>query len=660
MALAFGVNASLMRLNLNYSEGYDLYLTDDALREEHDRLEMFLRRHRYIVAGNATSIPLPAWGFLLQDAPYFNRVHGRWLLAVALEALGLMGDTENIFWVVLQASQVMVSGRVNGSTLDICFQVPKNVELASDTCFFLRHYVSQHLTYDPDWPEEAEFDILDACHDLSDGAPPPTRTKNGLALSEIQRSTIEWLHSRLGLDGTLEALFVPYVVGPNNNRLYYCDELRCLTTSRWAWSRRVVLLADNAAGKDTAVLTYLSRLHVVRNLVMIVCAERVVEIQWRRKLAAHQLAGVVVTYSDVCQPDFAWPRVHVLILDSAVDFRHVIMAHVDFEQHPRIVMLSSYIPSCSTVWRLLSPHSDPCATVWMKSLHGPFTNELWNTCVLTHSECVKPFRYHWTRHELPMLQPVLYRQWQQENLGFLSQLIDPDGSNVSSVLRVTARRMQQALMGFVEAPEVHYNSRPSNVSCSICLEPHAIIPVQTGCRHTFCFVCMQQWRLRNDSCPLCRQDVYPVAMLPVPARMLSKSRIPFVQKQLALRDLLLRYGKIIVVSRFDMVLHTLARIWTAHDTFYGNNDVDAFNAAARGVWFVPHVTLTSNLDLTTFVDAVVFLEKYPDHHQCLQMAQRLFSFAMVMPALYMLSCAVDVENVVPEESNVFDLVSVLH
>lgn len=661
MALSLAINAALMRLTEAQPEtGYQELLTEETLEREHNRT-MYLTRRQYVVVGQPCLLPTPMWAGLLARDPYNNKIGGRWLLVVALDLLDLLQNTDNMFWALLQTPEVQVIGHFTEiDEFCLSFLVPKNTTLTAETCFFMRHYVSQHIDYVPAWPQEATFDLLDASHDLQDMLESTTSivVKNGLELTAVQRNTVAWLRLRLDLEGTLEPMFVAF--GPRNKRLYYCDELRFVTTTREPWHNRVVLLADSAAGKDTAVLVYLSHLPMLRNMLMIVCADQSTVRQWRRKLAAHALTAFVFTYAEIANSDFVLPRVHVLLLDSVIDFRHAIFTHLDYRNYSRVILLTPYLPTLSMAWRLLSPTRDPYATLWMRGMHGLFVNELWSACVLTHVQVLEQSHFEWTTRKLPMLQPLLYRKWQQENIAFLAQLFHAEDKNPLNALRIMFRRMQQGLLGVVDASEVHYACVQSTVvQCSICLAECAILPVRTACAHTFCYVCMQQWQSRNPSCPLCRQNVLRVNMEPVHSRMFIKPRIPFVQKQTALRTLIMHVPKVIVISRFDSVLRALSRTWNKHPVYYGVLDTDNFDMSARGVWFLPITMLNCNMDLTCCVDMMVFLEEYPAEHYFVQMANRMFTFAPVIPECVMLTCDVDVEKIMPENASMAEMVAVL-
>jgi hypothetical protein len=158
---------------------------------------------------------------------------------------------------------------------------------------------------------------------------------------------------------------------------------------------------------------------------------------------------------------------------------------------------------------------------------------------------------------------------------------------------------------------------------------------------------------------MCRTAVQSLHLLPVPVQIVAKPRIPFVQKQMWLRDILLTTQKVMVISRFGRVLESLARTWTAHETFYGIGEWPHFACAPRAIWCAPLEVLYSNLDITTLVDTVVLLEPYPKEHSISFLVHRMFSFALVKPRFVMLRLDGGLDDVVPPEASEAELLALL-
>ena len=51
-----------------------------------------------------------------------------------------------------------------------------------------------------------------------------------------------------------------------------------------------------------------------------------------------------------------------------------------------------------------------------------------------------------------------------------------------------------------------YNKSEEN-KCSICLEDNNKNKILLDCGHYYHVLCIQKWKLRNDSCPICRQKI---------------------------------------------------------------------------------------------------------------------------------------------------------
>jgi hypothetical protein len=77
----------------------------------------------------------------------------------------------------------------------------------------------------------------------------------------------------------------------------------------------------------------------------------------------------------------------------------------------------------------------------------------------------------------------------------------------ASVPKKRARQrtsLKKAPPGYVEEEED--KKPPANESCCICMcevEPDDLAGV-SGCEHRFCFVCIEKWAERENSCPLCK------------------------------------------------------------------------------------------------------------------------------------------------------------
>ena len=48
-------------------------------------------------------------------------------------------------------------------------------------------------------------------------------------------------------------------------------------------------------------------------------------------------------------------------------------------------------------------------------------------------------------------------------------------------------------------------------TCPICLGEKEDEAVNNICKHSFCFVCIRNWALIKNTCPLCRQDIKTIS-----------------------------------------------------------------------------------------------------------------------------------------------------
>ncbi|KAM3423981.1 hypothetical protein BST61_g1374 [Cercospora zeina] len=56
-------------------------------------------------------------------------------------------------------------------------------------------------------------------------------------------------------------------------------------------------------------------------------------------------------------------------------------------------------------------------------------------------------------------------------------------------------------------PRQAYMSQLAPDDCDICYEPMTR-PTRTACRHYYCFECLENWLLSNNSCPTCRAQLF--------------------------------------------------------------------------------------------------------------------------------------------------------
>jgi hypothetical protein len=649
-ALCTPVNAALALFAQVHDSELTSYANDDDLFRENEHLRDVMRINNFAIVGNSIVVNNPpAWLQTITEAPFNNKVYGRWLVVIAMNILDLMGQVDSIFWSAFDSEQTQVSASVTERGLELFFWLPLDTALAPEARFFIQHLLDLHAPDTYLWAEEREFDLEDASHNI-EWRHRAVSMDRRIELTEVQSSTVQWLRQHLDKDGTLAPLFMTYMC--LGHRYYYSQELGCLTLKNMRlWDRRCVLLADNMAGKDTAVAVYLHSRTTTRSVgAVIICADENVHAQWVLKLTAQRVQAYVMTYTEIQRERVRIPPASVLILDSALTFRAVISKFVPVMEYKRVIYLAAFAPTVELAWQLLVPSGDETVeSIWYRTLNeNNFLNELWNACVLTHEELMPNDRHVWNTHVVPMRQPRLYERWKKETLAYYSQLLDPNAGNTELVLGKAIRRMQLGLLGYVEAPRVHYQCRFLHIECSICLEPEARVPTRTACRHTFCAVCIRQWLERNESCPLCRGEVEPLRLIPVQADMIDQARVPFVQKQLKIMELLQSVNKAIVVSRHSAILESLARTWERHPTFYSNSEFCTFQSATRGIWFAPINVLYRNYDVNTTIDLVLCLEPYALTHAVVYSVQRMFTFQPVQPTFAMVASDADVDKIVPE------------
>lgn len=527
--------------------------------------------------------------------------------------------------------------------------VPFDEVLQPVTENFITWYVDSRLPNIICWPEPGPFNLNEASTSVNIGMGRPLQSMK-VNLTDIQRSTITWLVDRLHGRGTFNALFHCFTSVRGVN-VYYAPELQCVSNNLNMWRPQAVMLADPMAGKDTAVLVYLKYYHQWQfGCILIVCPSVSTAQQWRVKCLSEEVKAVILTYGDIQDPEFVWPKTSTLILDNATAYVDVIETYVPkWDLHTHVIMLAPAPPVFRKAWRLLG-HRLGHGKVWRQARTGDYTSELWSMAVLTHEDV--PRAVPWIQVHLDLLQPHLLQSWKRENLAFLEQYSTTDDLPVS--LRLAVVRFQKGLLGYVDAPEVHYVHEPhGDHACSICLEPLALLPVTTACRHTFCALCICEWRARSETCPLCRGELDPLQICKAYTDPVLKRRMPFVQKQLYVREQILAASKVIVLSRYVDVLVSMSRNWHAHPVYYGTADVSHFDQDGRGVWFLHWDMLNDLPDLKAIVDLVLILE----HTAHTALLDRLFTFAPVKPNIKMVQLKCPGDMLDPAKASGLALIS---
>lgn len=75
---------------------------------------------------------------------------------------------------------------------------------------------------------------------------------------------------------------------------------------------------------------------------------------------------------------------------------------------------------------------------------------------------------------------------------------------------------------FCMATSVVQAAQPADTACSICLEDEPTNPVTTTCRHTFCSLCIAEWKKTSPLCPICKSpSLAALAIVPTAAKTVA-------------------------------------------------------------------------------------------------------------------------------------------
>ena len=113
-----------------------------------------------------------------------------------------------------------------------------------------------------------------------------------------------------------------------------------------------------------------------------------------------------------------------------------------------------------------------------------------------------------TREQLVLVRAQLMRTLADPSS---PQLVSPQPTKILECLDRYERK-QKGILDCIRA-----NSRPVSIKslpdgvdqCCICLSGFSEeVPIrQLSCQHCFCAVCIEQWLMKEDTCPLCKNQV---------------------------------------------------------------------------------------------------------------------------------------------------------
>jgi len=80
-------------------------------------------------------------------------------------------------------------------------------------------------------------------------------------------------------------------------------------------------------------------------------------------------------------------------------------------------------------------------------------------------------------------------------------------------------------------PSTSYENEDSNdMKCGICFETFSLRGLMNGCKHVFCFVCIEKWSQTSNTCPLCKKRFSQLTKVDLMKPNKKGKRIPIANK----------------------------------------------------------------------------------------------------------------------------------
>lgn len=351
-----------------------------------------------------------------------------------------------------------------------------------------------------------------------------------LRFTAIQQNTIKWLTKRLH-EGTLRPLLIQSTAG---KKFYFCPELECIPSQPLSqfWTRPVVFLGDERAGKDTAVLQYCFTQKQQATLpyhVLIITAALSMGV-WdqlvssifgpilRRfqyleaQFALYEHSITICTYEDIrAHHHLSTPSFNVVIVDNSVSGLALeVMQQINTQHFQRIIYLApGFLEYLEHIPAMVALQDDAMRQVLSHVIAG----SSWNPAALVIVKRLALYHQAALFPLVPMVialpAPEVYAhtrmyfrkyiqaQVQQQQTQFRADF------DLLAIVRNAAGALQQTLTHglFPQATETIICHQES---CAVCLGTDVFIPTQIECGHLFCRPCIEEWCQQQSSCPLCR------------------------------------------------------------------------------------------------------------------------------------------------------------
>ena len=493
------LNTSLQTFLDAFDVQCPLYNSMEQVMDEHyNHLEWLHDNTEAVNIGDVIIVPIgnDVAAFVDEFFPY-PLMYGSWLLVIAMAALDSL-EEESILSHALVTDSLLVGCRKVENSLHLFFMIEEGLQ-----CKKVGFFVRSLFEVSHNWALVSNPKPLVSCSNTRTApwALPSPPQHPFLKLTAIQQNMVAWLQYRLFQRAPIQDMFYP-LINKLGQVLHYSPMIQCVVREVPTDMPCVVALADEAAGKDTAMCVYL-RMAIDNNDIKTVALYTKSDLfdQWLLKLDMLDLLKYVRLFNiDTMLPSDA----DLLIVDNA----RRIVSFSEFPVTPkRVVHLWHRMHMVDINFFIVGEHSFNGFIRESNNIshfvlrHKTVPTAPQSVCLtLADSKAYEHLRNHYIcRLNQDMLQ--------NDSLEFLQ---------TSARQRVAQLQMLTSGMPLRNPMPMFTGTMAVGDACSICLQENMCLPVRlTLCQHIFCRHCIGKWLQQSNACPLCRQDFEKLVSVPM-------------------------------------------------------------------------------------------------------------------------------------------------
>jgi hypothetical protein len=539
------LNDSLQQFLDAFDVQCPLYNSMEQVMDEHyNHLEWLQDNPDAINVGDVIVVPFgdDIAGYVDEFFEY-PLMYGSWLLLIAMAALDSL-QIDTVLSEALTTDTLLVGCRRVDNSLHLFFMIEEGLHSKKMGTFVRSLFEAPH-----NWALASNPKPMLTCDTQAIKLIPEHPF---LTLTPIQRSTVSWLQYRLFSRTPIQDMFYE-LTNKLGQTLWYSPLVHCIVKEVPTDMPCVVALADEAAGKDTALCVYLRMAIDNKNLDTVALYTKAnLFDQWIVKLDMLDL----LKHVQLCNIEDMRPSdAELVIFDNAqriVSFSH-------FATVPkRVIHLWHRMHTVDVNFFLIEDHP-----------FNTFIKETNNTnyFILRHKQAsVAPQTI-----SLSMNDTDAYANLRNHYVCRLNQDITQNDSlealQANARQRVAQLQMLSSGMRLRNPMPLFTGSVSVDDACSICLQEIMCLPVRLSlCQHMFCRSCIGKWLQQSNACPLCRTDFEKMVSVPMNVVVSSNTwtsgteKIDWIRANLKPRTVI--YTQYTPIAMMLRVLFPEVLIWT--------------------------------------------------------------------------------------------------